>query len=56
MLRTSHLDLDVRLSEHPAPENLNLYDFAHVDVVMTATMNRQEVVVIPVIMVAVNVM
>ena len=27
MLRTSHLDLDVRLSVHPAPENLNLSDF-----------------------------
>jgi hypothetical protein len=27
MLLTSYLDLEVRLSPHPAPENLNLSDF-----------------------------
>ena len=35
-LRPSHLDPDVRLSPHPAPDKLDFFSLAHVDVLVTA--------------------
>ena len=39
-LRPSHLDPDVRFSPHPAPDKLGFPSLAHVDVMVTAFMNR----------------
>ncbi len=41
MLRPSHLDPSVRLSPHSAPDKLDFLSLAHVDVLVTALMNRE---------------
>jgi hypothetical protein len=45
--RPSHLDLDVPVSVHPAPDILgfHLAFTPHVDIVMTTLMNNNEIIV-----------
>jgi hypothetical protein len=52
--RPSLLDPDVRVSPHPAPDNLGRSP-AHVNEIVTRLMHRQEVVMPPVVVVAINV-
>jgi hypothetical protein len=69
-LRTSHLDLDVPVSVHPAPDVLNfafllvrygvvcyhyLPSSIHVDVIVTRFVNRYQVLLVPVVMVSIYV-
>ena len=54
--RPSHLDPDVPVSVHPAPDNLGLFTLAHVDVVVARFMHCHQVFWLPIVMVAVNVM
>ncbi len=53
MPRPSHLDPDVPLSVHPAPDVRKL---AHVDVIVAAFVNRKKVVFLPVVMVSIDMM
>jgi hypothetical protein len=56
--RPSHLDLDVPLSVHPAPDFLGscLAFAAHVDVIMAALMDHNKVAGSPVCMVSIRMM
>jgi len=47
MLRPSQLDLDVRVSLHPAPDNLGLR-LAHVDVIVAGLVYCHQVFWLPV--------
>ena len=57
MLRPSLLDLDVPVSVYPAPEYLLVFStFAHVDVMMTTSVDGKKVLTVPVVVITVYVM
>ena len=53
--RTSRLDLDVRVSQHPAPDNLTLSALAHMDIIVAGLMNSRQIASFPVVVVSIDV-
>ena len=53
--RTSQLDLDVLVSQHPAPDNLGFSTPAHMDIIMARLVYSQQIISFPVVMVSINV-
>jgi hypothetical protein len=53
--RTSLLELDVRVSPHPAPDNLANW-LAGVDIIMTGFMYCRQVFGFPVVVISINMM
>ena len=57
MSRPSLLDLGVRLSSHPAPEYLLVFPtFAHVNIVVTTSVNGNKIIVVPVVVITIDMM
>ena len=53
--RTSRLDLDVRISPHPAPDNLGFSTPAHMNIIMAGLMDSQQIASFPVVVVSIDV-